>query len=652
MYLSIVVLPLVSALIAGFAGRWLGKDGTVSVVISCMVLALISVIWQVYYHDWVDVVSFRVAPWFVSASFVSYWGFLFDTLTIVMCSLVVIVSVTVHLYSLAYMGEDPCLVRFLSYLSLFTFFMLMLVTADNFLQLFVGWEGVGLCSYLLINFWYTRVQANMAGIKAILVNRIGDFGLLLGMVLALWLFGSVDFLVVFSLIPFYLEQFFSLAGIELPVLEILAFCFLIGVIGKSAQIGLHTWLPDAMEGPTPVSALIHAATMVTAGIFLVIRCSPLFEYTSTVLVLMSMVGAFTAFFAAVTGLFQVDIKRVIAYSTCSQLGYMALCCGLSQYQLSFFHLYNHGFFKALLFLSAGCVIHYLSGEQDMRRMGGLGQLLPSVYVLMLIGSLALIGMPGLSGFYSKDLILEVGSVQFFTSGFLVFWLELVVVFFSAYYSGRVLFLVFLRETFVFKSVFKHAHALSPYYVNVLLFLAIASMLSGYLLSDFFVGVGVDTFAVAIYGISHNIGTDLIMAEFIPASIKMLPFIFTVTGLFASAWVYYFAENFYKIADKTGEVVEAGRFGWLKTFYYLVTKKWAFDVVYQNSISRHFLKFSYTIGYLLFDRGFLELFGPSGLVTFFSTISRRAVVIQTGYLYDYILVFLVNLGLILLYICYF
>lgn len=310
------------------------------------------------------------------------------------------------------MLDDPHLIRFSCYISLFTFFMLILVSSDNLLQLFFGWEGVGLCSYLLINFWYTRLQANKAAIQAIMVNKFGDISVMLAVSASFLLYSSVDFGLIFALTPYFINHTFFILSYPINTISLIAFFLFIGAVGKSAQLGLHTWLPSAMEGPTPVSALLHAATMVVAGVFLIIRCSPIFEYANSILILITLVGALTAFFAATVGMLQNDLKRVIAYSTCSQLGYMTFACGLSNYSAALFHLINHGFFKALLFLSAGSIIHGLSDEQDLRRMGGLQKLFPITYIMFLIGSLALIGFPFLSGFFSKDLILETAFAQY------------------------------------------------------------------------------------------------------------------------------------------------------------------------------------------------------------------------------------------------
>ena len=421
MYLCILSLPLLGFLGASGFGRFLGGRGagvfTTSLLLITFVFSCIC-----FYEVGIcgSPCTLKVSPWFLSEYWDPTWGLLFDPLTGVMCVVVTSVSTLVHLYSTSYMGEDPHLPRFMSYLSLFTFFMLILITGDNFLQMFVGWEGVGLASYLLINFWFTRLQANKSAIKAMLMNRVGDFGLALGIFTIYILFQSVNFETVFACAPHLSEEKIIFFGFELHAYTLIGLLLFVGATGKSAQIGLHTWLPDAMEGPTPVSALIHAATMVTAGVFLIARCSPLYEYAPDALGFIAFAGGMTAFFAATTGLVQNDLKRVIAYSTCSQLGYMVFACGLSHYDLGVFHLANHAFFKALLFLSAGCVIHAMADEQEMRRMGGLLSSLPVTYAMITLGSLALMGTPFLSGFYSKDAILEYAAIHYLISGSFTF----------------------------------------------------------------------------------------------------------------------------------------------------------------------------------------------------------------------------------------
>ena len=404
---------------------------------------------------------------------------MFDSLTVVMLIVVTFISSLVHLYSISYMSEDPHSPRFMCYLSIFTFFMLMLVTGDNFLQLFLGWEGVGLASYLLIHFWFTRLQADKAAIKAMLVNRVGDFGLALGIFGCFTLFQTVDFSTIFACASAPRNEWIF-CNMRFNAITLICILLFIGAVGKSAQIGLHTWLPDAMEGPTPVSALIHAATMVTAGVFMIARCSPLFEYSPTALIVITFAGAMTSFLAATTGILQNDLKRVIAYSTCSQLGYMIFACGISNYSVSVFHLMNHAFFKALLFLSAGSVIHAMSDEQDMRKMGGLASSFPLTYAMMLIGSLSLIGFPFLTGFYSKDVILELAYTKYTISGNFAFWLGSVSVLFTSYYSFRLLFLTFLVPTNSFGRDRLRCHDAPIPMAIPLILLALGSLFVGYL----------------------------------------------------------------------------------------------------------------------------------------------------------------------------
>ena len=372
MYLILVFLPLIGFLNAGLFGRKIGPHGASILTVNCLVFTFFLSLFAFYEVALVGCCTYiKLSSWINSELLNVDWGFLFDSLTVIMCCVVTFVSSLVHIYSTEYMSHDPHLARFMSYLSLFTFFMLILVTADNYVQMFVGWEGVGLCSYLLINFWFTRIQANKAAIKAMVLNRIGDFALVLGILTIFIKFKAVDYATVFALTPMFVGEKFIFLNFDLEMLTVISLLLFIGAVGKSAQLGLHTWLPDAMEGPTPVSALIHAATMVTAGVFLIARSSPVYEYVPNVLNFITIAGSCTAFFAATVGLLQNDLKRVIAYSTCSQLGYMVFACGLSNYSVGIFHLVNHAFFKALLFLGAGSVIHAVADEQDMRKMGGL-----------------------------------------------------------------------------------------------------------------------------------------------------------------------------------------------------------------------------------------------------------------------------------------
>ena len=430
MYLTLVFLSIIGSCLAGLFGRHFGP-GSIKITIFPIFFSLIfSIIAFIEVALFKCPVYIELFYWINSEVLDIKWCFMFDSLTVLMCLVVTFISFLVHFSSVEYMSHDPHLPRFLAYLSLFTFFMLILVTADNFVQLFIGWEGVGLCSYLLINFWFTRVQANKAAIKAMVLNRIGDFSLVMGILFIFVNFKAVDYSTVAVLAPFFANN----TIISINLLNIIGLFLFIGAMGKSAQLGLHTWLPDAMEGPTPVSALIHAATMVTAGVFLVARVSFFYEYTFKILEIITFIGVLTSFVASTTGLLQNDLKKVIAYSTCSQLGYMVFSCGLSNYSVGIFHLTNHAFFKALLFLSAGSVIHAVHDEQDMRKMGGLRYFLPYTYIMILIGSLALIGFPFLTGFYSKDLILEAAYSKFNSLGFFSYIFGTLGAFLTSFYS--------------------------------------------------------------------------------------------------------------------------------------------------------------------------------------------------------------------------
>ncbi len=563
------------------------------------------------------------------------WGFLFDSLTVVMCCVVTFVSSIVHLYSTEYMAYDPHLPRFMSYLSLFTFFMLILVTADNFIQMFVGWEGVGLCSYLLINFWFTRIQANKAAIKAMVLNRIGDFGLVVGILIVFVEYKAVDYATVFAITPIFKDKLFNFLIFDFDLISIICFFLFVGAVGKSAQLGLHTWLPDAMEGPTPVSALIHAATMVTAGVFLIARTSPLFEYTPSILNLVTIAGACTAFFAATVGLVQNDLKRVIAYSTCSQLGYMVFACGLSNYSVGIFHLVNHAFFKALLFLGAGSIIHAVADEQDMRKMGGLKNLIPFTYSMMVIGSLALIGFPFLAGFYSKDVILEVAYGKYTIEGHFSYVLGSVGAFLTAFYSTRLIYLTFLSSPNGYKSVICAAYDSSYQISASLFFLAIPSVLIGFYAKDMFIGFGSDFWGNAVFISTEHM--NRVDSEFVTHIYKILPVFLSLLGSTLSFLLYLFG-------SKVLIQLKMSILG--KKAYTFFNKKWFFDKVYNEYISQLFFTMSYTITYKIVDRGIIEVFGPMGLS---SVITKKALYLsnlRTGYLYHYTFFMLTGFTLIL------
>jgi proton-translocating NADH-quinone oxidoreductase chain L len=636
MYLLIVFFPLIGAISSGLFGRFLGSTGSQIITTSSLGLSMLFS-WYAFFEVAVcgNFVYIDLFSWIDCEMLQASWGCQFDTLTSLMLITVTTVSCMVHLYSAGYMEQDPHIPRFMSYLSLFTFFMLMLVTADNFIQMFFGWEGVGLCSYLLISFWYTRIQANKAALKAMIVNRVGDFSLALGICCIFLVYQSVDYATVFSTTPLIAGECFNILGFEIEKLTIICLLLFGGAVGKSAQIGLHTWLPDAMEGPTPVSALIHAATMVTAGIFLVARCSPMFEYAPTALVVVTIFGAMTAFFAATTGLVQNDLKRVIAYSTCSQLGYMAFACGLSNYSVGIFHLMNHGFFKALLFLSAGAVIHAVADEQDMRKMGGLAKLIPFTYCMMLIGSLALMGFPFLTGFYSKDIIIEVAYAKYTMSGHFAHWFGCMAAFFTAFYSFRLVYLTFLSKPMGSRMVIEHAHEV-PLTIGIpLLVLSFGSIFLGFLTKDMVIGLGTDFWQNAVFVLPKN--NLYIESEFIPTSIKLIPTILSFTGAgLALVLNHFYSKELYNFTTSNLGL----------TFYAFLNKKWYFDKVYNEYINKKLLLFGYFISFKGIDKGIVEMFGPYGFATTFNSLGKKFGKIQTGFIYHYAFVMLIGIILLL------
>nr|BDN79761.1 NADH dehydrogenase subunit 5 [Ditrichum rhynchostegium] len=635
MYLLIVTLPLLGSCVAGAFGRFLGLRGTAIVTTTCVSLSFILSLIAFYEVALgASACYIKIAPWIFSEMFDASWGFFFDSPTVVMLIVVTFVSSLVHLYSISYMSEDPHSPRFMCYLSIFTFFMLMLVTGDNFIQLFLGWEGVGLASYLLINFWFTRLQANKAAIKAMLVNRVGDFGLALGIMGCFTIFQTVDFSTIFARASAFSEphHYFIFCNMRFHAITVICILLFIGAVGKSAQIGLHTRLPDAMEGPTPVSALIHAATMVTAGVFMIARCSPLFEYSPTALIVITFVGAMTSFFAATTGILQNDLKRVIAYSTCSQLGYMIFACGISNYSVSVFHLMNHAFFKALLFLSAGSVIHAMSDEQDMRKMGGLASLLPFTYAMMLIGSLSLIGFPFCTGFYSKDVILELAYTKYTISGNFAFWLGSVSVFFTSYYSFRLLFLTFLAPTNSFKRDILRCHDAPILMAIPLIFLAFGSIFVGYVANDMMIGLGTNFWANSLFILPKN--EILAESEFAtPTIIKLIPILFSTLGAFM-AYNINFLANPVIFALKTSTLGNR--------LYCFLNKRWFFDKIFNDFIVRFFLRFGYEVSFKVLDKGAIEILGPYGISYIFRKLAKQISKLQSGFVYHYAFVMLIGL----------
>jgi NADH-ubiquinone oxidoreductase chain 5 len=632
MYLILIFLSLLGSCLTGLFGRYFGSKGSAIITTSCLFLSLLISFFAFYEVAFLNCcVYIKLSTWISSDVLNIDWGFMFDSLTVSMCVVVTFISFVVHLYSIEYMSHDPHLPRFMSYLSLFTFFMLMLISADNFVQLFLGWEGVGLCSYLLINFWFTRIQANKAAIKAMLINRIGDFCLLIGIFLIFINYKAVDYATVAALTPLFKNSSVNFLNLNTHLLTIIGIFLFLGAVGKSAQVGLHTWLPDAMEGPTPVSALIHAATMVTAGVFLIVRSSFIYEYIPHVLEYIAVLGAFTAFFASTTGLLQNDLKRVIAYSTCSQLGYMIFACGLSNYSVGFFHLVNHAFFKALLFLGAGSVIHAVADEQDMRKMGGLKNFIPFTYSIMLIGSLALIGFPFLAGFYSKDLILEVAFGKYTTSGYFSYFLGTVGAFFTAFYSTRLAYLTFISKPNGHKKVISYAYDSGINICVALGFLAIPSVLVGYYAKDMMVGVGSPFFSTAIY--TSSINMNLFDAEFLPTFYKTLPVNLSLLGVLLAFLLYYFESSFlFKL--KTSVLG--------KKIYNFLNRKWFFDKIYNEYVGQFFFKFGYSVSYKFIDRGIFEILGPTGLSNLALKIGSSFHKMQTGFIYHYTLVILIGI----------
>ena len=631
MYLLLVFLSIIGSCLAGLFGRHLGSWGSAILTTSCLFLSFLLSLFVFYEVALVGCfVYIKLATWISSEVLHIDWGFMFDSLTASMCVVVTFISFLVHLYSIEYMSHDPHLPRFMSYLSLFTFFMLILVTADNLVQMFVGWEGVGLCSYLLINFWFTRIQANKAAIKAMILNRIGDFSLLISILLIFIYYKAVDYATIAVLTPFFKTMTINFLNLKIGVLTTIGIFMFMGAAGKSAQLILHTWLPDAMEGPTPVSALIHAATMVTAGVFLIVRCSPLYEHINNVLEYIVVIGALTSFFAATTGLLQNDLKRVIAYSTCSQLGYMIFACGLSSYSVGFFHLTNHAFFKALLFLSAGSVIHAVSDEQDMRKMGGLKNLAPFTYSMIIIGSLALMGFPFLTGFYSKDLILEVAYSKYSLVGYFSYYLGTVGAFFTAFYSMRLSYLTFLSKPTGHKQVICFTYDSGLQICAALGLLAIPSVLVGYYTKDMIVGVGSNFFGTAIYVNLENF--NIFDAEFINVFYKTLPVNLSLLGFFSSFLLYNFRSKFL-FNIKTSIIG--------KKIYYFLNRKWFFDKLYNEYLGQFFFKFSYSVSYKFIDRGIFEILGPTGLSTIALKIGSNIHKMQTGYIFHYTLIILIG-----------
>jgi NADH-quinone oxidoreductase subunit L len=623
----ILFLPLLGSFISAFFYKKIG-DRTCQIITSAFVVtgAILSSIILLETIKTGKVYEYPILNWITSGSLKLHWSIYVDSLTAVMLVVVNSVSALVHIYSIGYMSHDPHKPRFMSYLSLFTFMMLSLITADNFLQLFFGWEGVGLASYLLIGFWFKKESANNASMKAFIVNRVGDLGLLIAMFLIFKTFGTLTFSEVFAQAADQSKNSIKIFGGEYNLITTICVFLFIGAMGKSAQIFLHTWLPDAMEGPTPVSALIHAATMVTAGVFLVARCSPLFEYSQYALNLVAFVGATTAIFAASIAIVQTDIKRIIAYSTCSQLGYMFFAAGMGAYNVAIFHLFTHAFFKALLFLGAGSVIHAFHDEQNIEKMGGVWKKIPLTYALMLIGTLALTGFPLLAGFYSKDAIIE--SAYFSKSLFAgyAFVIGLTTAFITSIYSWRLIFKTFhgkYNNTMSFEKV----HESGLVMLIPLFLLAIGAIFSGYVFHGIFIGENTQFWGKAIFFLKQTAHghPPLWLLILIPTLvISAIPLSFIL---------------FLKRKDIVEGFINNNR-----PFYNFLVKKWYFDELY-NLI---FVKSFRGIGTFLWKRGdvkTIDAYGPDGVAKVIKNLSDRASSVQSGYLYHYATVILIGVILI-------
>ena len=623
MYLSLIILPLLGSIVSGFFGRKVGITGAQIITTSCVMLTtLLSII--AFFEVGMNgiPVSINLFRWIDSESLNVLWGFQFDSLTVSMLIPVLIVSSLVHLYSIGYMSHDPHIQRFFSYLSLFTFMMIILVTANNYLLMFVGWEGVGVCSYLLVNFWFTRIAANQSSISAFLTNRVGDAFLTVGMFVIIWSFGNLDYSTVFSLAPYFNENIITIIGI----------CLLIGAMAKSSQVGLHVWLPMAMEGPTPVSALIHAATMVTAGVYLLMRSSPLIEYSSTVLILCLWLGAITTVFSSLIGLFQQDIKKVIAYSTMSQLGMMVIAVGLSCYNIALFHLVNHAFYKALLFLGAGSVIHSVADNQDFRKYGGLRPFLPLTYSVMLIASLSLVAIPFMTGFYSKDFILESAYGQFYFSSTVIYFIATIGAMFTTLYSVKVLYLTFLTNPNGPLVNYKQAHEGDIFMSLPLIILAVFSIFFGYLTKDIFIGLGTGFFADNSLFIhpSHEIMLDTEFA--VDTIFKLLPFIFTVSLSFVALIISEFLPKLlinFKFTKLGNEI------------FSFFNQRFFIELFYNKYITEVVLKLGGQTTKNL-DKGSVELIGPYGLEKGLLALSNNISSLSTGVITTYALYILIGL----------
>ena len=643
MEISLLFLPLVASIISGFFGKYIG-DRSSEIVTSLFVIASAFLSILIFYNVIINGYenNIIIASWINSGTLNVNWSIKIDALSSVMLVVVTVISALVHIYSIGYMSHDPHKPRFMAYLSLFTFAMLTLVSADNFLQLFFGWEGVGLCSYFLIGFWFKKDTANAAAIKAFLVNRVGDFGFALGIFLIFYLFGTLNYDEVFLKIPELVNKEISLLnnsppfaflGTKVKSIDLICLLLFIGAMGKSAQIFLHTWLPDAMEGPTPVSALIHAATMVTAGVFLVVRCSPIFEYSVLALNVVTIIGMSTAFFAATIALVQTDIKKIIAYSTCSQLGYMFFAAGVGAYNVAMFHLFTHAFFKALLFLGSGSVIHAFNNEQNINKMGSVWKKIPYTWVMMIIGTLALTGFPFLSGFYSKDAIIEFAYLKGNTTGILAAYVGIFTAFLTSLYSWRLIFKTFHGQ-YNNEEIKKGKIHESPIIMLMpLIVLAIGSIFVGFLFKDLFIS----------HSDNYNFWNNSI--KFLnPLSDDHPPFfiiIITPILVILSIPISYYL--FIKNKEMTNLITDSNKF-----LYNLFLNKWYFDELYELI----FVKPAKKIGLFFWksiDVKIIDRFGPDGISEIVKFFSLKAKKFQSGYIYQYAFIMLLGFSAILTFL---
>jgi len=630
---AILLLPLISSVISGFFGKKIGDKYCMllaSILVGVSAILSLIIFYKVLTEDYF--VNSLIFNWISSGSFSVNWSIYIDPLTSVMLVVVTLISTIIHFYSIGYMSHDPHKPRFIAYLSLFTFAMLTLVTADNFLQLFFGWEGVGLCSYLLIGFWYKKPSANAAAIKAFLVNRVGDFGFAIGIFLIFFFYGTVNYDEVFQQTPLLIQKEIIFLGIKFNLITLVCLLLFIGAMGKSAQIFLHTWLPDAMEGPTPVSALIHAATMVTAGVFLVIRCSPIFEYSQIALNVVTVVGMTTAFFAATVALVQNDIKKIVAYSTCSQLGYMFLAAGIGAYNVAIFHLFTHAFFKALLFLGSGCVIHSFNEQQDIRSMGGVWKKIPYTYTLMIIGTLALTGFPLLSGYYSKDAIIEFAYLKGNSIGLYGAYIGIFTALLTSIYSWRLIF-----KTFHGKYNNKESNISSIKESSLIMLipsclLAIGAIFSGITFKEIFIGPNSSEF----WG-SSILFLNVIQYDHPPLWFTSITPVIVILAIPISYYIFVENEKILKNFKEKNQFL-----------YNFLLRKWYFDELYNFIFVEPIKK----IGFFFWRKGdinTIDRYGPDGLSKLVKNISDKAVNFQSGHLYHYAFVMLLGLSVLLTYL---